>query len=142
MKVPKIQTNTPAQPRPSGKGLPTGWIAVIALIVIVAGLVIWQAPALMSPSPSSGNGGNSDYSQLNLVSGISITYEQGGNSYVFSYRLTAADNSGLFYVSENVQQSRSFPAVAGAVYSDLGLELKVTSVTSELLVLQVKPLPD
>jgi hypothetical protein len=86
--------------------------------------------------------GQSDQSQLNLVAGISQTYTHGSNTYTFSYRLTASDNSGLFYVARNVEQSRSYPAVPGAIYRDLGLEMKITSVTSELLVLQVQPLTD
>ncbi|MCW4001259.1 MAG: hypothetical protein NWE93_13580 [Candidatus Bathyarchaeota archaeon] len=106
----------------------------------MAAVVVWQTSSLTAPSQSSNQKPGS--SQLNLVSGISVTYEQGKNSYVFSYRLTATDTSELFYVSQNASQSRSFPAVAGAVYQDLGLEMKVVSATSELLVLQVQPLTD
>jgi len=55
--------------------------------------------------------------------------------------MSPSDESGLFYVAKNLEQTRSFPAVAGAVYSDLGLEIKVSTVTQDLMVVLVKPLP-
>jgi hypothetical protein len=113
------------------------WVVVALLLIVVIGLVAWQAPALMSFL--QGNNGSDEYSQLNLAAGQYVQYVQGNSTYVFSYGLSSEDNSGLFYVVLDSQQSRSFPATVGAVYHDLGLEIKVSSVTQNLVVLQVKP---
>ncbi len=115
------------------------WVVVALLLIVVIGLVAWQAPALVSFL--QGNNGSDEYSQLNLAAGQYVQYVQGNSTYVFSYGLSSEDTSGLFYVVLDSQQSRSFPATAGAVYHDLGLEIKVSSVTSNLAVLQVKPTP-
>jgi hypothetical protein len=121
------------------KKLPLVWVAAaILLIVVVGGLVAWQAPAItafLQRTSTESDG----YSQLNLAAGQYVQYAQGNSTYVFSYELSSADATGLFYMVMDSQQSRSFPATAGAVYHDLGLEIKVSSVTSNLAVLQVKP---
>jgi len=114
------------------------WVVVALLLIVVIGLVTWQAPALVSFL--QGNNGSGEYAQLNLAAGQYVQYAQGNSTYVFSYGLSSEDTSGLFYVVLDSQQSRSFPATAGAVYHDLGLEIKVSSVTQNLVVLQVKPI--
>ncbi|XES76522.1 MAG: hypothetical protein ACBZ72_10100 [Candidatus Bathyarchaeia archaeon] len=113
-------------------------IAVGVLAVVLVGvLVAWQAPAIGSFFGASG--GSGEYTQLNLAAGQYVQYAQGNSTYVFSYELSSADTTGLFYVVMDSHQTRSYPATAGAVYHDLGLEIKVSSVTSNLAVLQVKP---
>ena len=125
------------------KRLPVEKIVAFAILIVIFGLFLWQLPAITSFLDGLGsNSVDSKYSTLSLVSGVSLVYKNGNDSFTFSYRLSSADVSGLFYVSKNIVQTRSFPAVAGAVFSDLGLEMKVSSVTSELLVLLVKPLPN
>ncbi len=114
-------------------------ILVVVLVLAVA-VLAWQAPAISSFLEGV-NSSNSDYTTLSLVAGVSQTYRNGADSYTFSYKLSASDNTNLFYVARNVEATRSYPAVAGAVYSELGVEMKVSSVTSELMVLLVKPLP-
>jgi hypothetical protein len=116
-------------------------VVALVLVVLAVGLLVWQAPAISSFFEGI-SGSDSEYTTLSLVPGISQTYQHDSGSFVFSYKLSSADVSDLFYVALNVEQTRSFPAVAGAVYSDLGLEMKVSSVTPNLLVLLVKPLPD
>ncbi len=116
-------------------------VPVLLLLVLAVAVLVWQAPAISSFFQGLSDS-NSEYTTLSLVSGVSQTYTHGNDSYVFSYKLSAADNSALFYVAKNVEQTRSFPAVPGATYSDLGVEMKVSSVTSDLLVLLVKPLTD
>lgn len=113
-------------------------VAVILVVVLAVALLAWQAPAI---SRFFEDTGNSEYTALTLVAGISQTYQNGADFYTFSYKLSLSDNTDLFYVTRNVESTRSYPAVAGANYSDLGVEMKVSSVTSELLVLLVKPLP-
>ncbi|MCW3983904.1 MAG: hypothetical protein NWE96_07895 [Candidatus Bathyarchaeota archaeon] len=112
-----------------------GFLIAVGVVVLV-----WQAPAISSFFQSS-NGSDSQYTTLSLVPGTSQTYQHNGDSYVFSYRMSPSDESGLFYVAKNLEQTRSFPAVVGAVYSDLGLEIKVSTVTQDLMVVLVKPLP-
>jgi hypothetical protein len=117
-------------------------LMVLVLGVAVFGILVWQAPAIISFFESVDTS-DSEYTQLSLVSGISQTYQHKNNTFVFSYKLSSTDSSNLVYVTQNaIEQSRSFPAVAGTTYSTLGLEIKISSVTQELLVLLIKPLPD
>jgi hypothetical protein len=116
-------------------------LVAIAVLILLIGLLVWQLPAITSFFEEVIGGDTEDeYSTLSLVPGVSATYSHAGDSFVFSYRMTPTDESGLFYVAKNVEQTRSFPAVAGAKYTALGLEMRVSSVTPNLLVLLVKPI--
>lgn len=118
-------------------------LAAIAVLMLLIGLLVWQLPAITSFFEEViGDGAEDGYSTLSLVPGVSVTYSHANDAFVFSYRMTPTDESGLFYVAKNVEQTRSFPAVAGAKYSALGLEMRVSSVTPNLLVLLVKPIAE
>ncbi len=130
----------PSQTKSSSMMSPKVLIIALAMVVLVIVVLAWEAPAISSFLQGVEDQ-NTGYTQLSLVAGVSQTYKHGNDSYVFSYSLQPSDNSGLFYAAKNSVETRSFPAVAGAVYSDLGLEMKVSSVTSDLMVLLVKPLP-
>jgi hypothetical protein len=109
----------------------------IVFLVVLLGLLIWQAPAISSFFQGP-NGDEPDYSQLNLAAGQYITYVHDGSTFVFSYGLSPTADASLFYVVKDSQQTRSYPATTGAVYHDIGLEIKVSSATSNLVTLQVK----
>jgi len=121
-------------------GFPVEKITGFLLVVLVFGILIWQAQGLLSLFGNS-NKSEIEYTTLSLVPGISKTYQNSNSNYVFSYKLSDTDTSNLLYVTKNaVEQTGSYPAVAGATYSDLGLEMKLGSVSKNLLVLQVRPL--
>ncbi|MDR0470545.1 MAG: hypothetical protein LBH79_02310 [Nitrososphaerota archaeon] len=122
------------------KGFPVEKVVGFFLVVLVFGILLWQAQGLISSFGGS-NSSESEYTTLSLVPGISKTYQHNNDNFVFSYKLSDTDTSNLLYVTKNaVAQSGSYPAVAGATYSDLGLEMKLGSVSKNMLVLQVKPL--
>ena len=137
----KMQTNLSTNTTSAKKSFPTSKVALAGLALLGVVLLVWLAPAISSLFEGF-NGESSGYSTLSLVPGASQTYRLGSDSYSFSYKLSPSDSSGLFYASQNAAQTRSYPAVAGAVYRDLGLEMKVSSVTPDLMVLKVKPLAD
>jgi hypothetical protein len=136
----RFSTNLGASEKKNSFPSPKSVVAVVVVLGLALAVLAWQAPAISSFFQDVNNS-NSDYTTLSLVAGVSQTYHNGDDAYVFSYKLSASDDTGLFYVARNVEATRSYPAVAGAVYSDLGVEMKVSSVTSEMLVLLVKPLP-
>jgi hypothetical protein len=111
----------------------------VAVIVVLLIVMVWQAPAISSFF-SGQNNGESEYSQLSLAVGQYVTYTHNDSNYVFSYSLSATDITGLFYVVKDSQQTRSYPATSGAVYQDLGLEMKVSSTTSNIAIILVKPI--
>lgn len=113
-------------------------VAAVTFLVVLVGVLVWQAPAVGSLLGGS-NGNGSEYAQLNLVEGQYVTYNYDDSSFVFSYGLTPTDDLALFYVVKDAQQTRSYPATVGAVYLDLDLEIKVSAVTSNLVTLLVKP---
>ncbi len=127
-----------ALPKKAAFPSPKTMVVIIVVLVLAVAVIAWQAPAISQFFEETGS---SEYTTLSLVAGVSQTYRNGADSYTFSYKLSAADTTDLFYMTRNAEASRSYPAVAGAIYSDLGVEMKVSSVTSELLVLLVKPLP-
>jgi len=121
-------------------GFPVEKIIGFLLVALVFGILIWQVQGLFSSFGDS-NKSEPEYTTLSLVPGISKTYQNNKDNYVFSYKLSDTDTSNLLYVTKNaVEQTGSYPAVAGATYSDLGLEMKLGSVSKNILVLQVKPL--
>jgi hypothetical protein len=121
-------------------GFPVEKVVGLILAALAFGILIWQAPNLI-PLFGGTNSPELEYTTLSLVPGISKTYQHNNDKFVFSYKLSDTDNSNLLYVTRNaVEQTGSYPAVAGATYSDLGLEMKVGSVSPNMLVLQVKPL--
>ncbi|MCL2475981.1 hypothetical protein [Candidatus Bathycorpusculum sp.] len=122
------------------KGFPVEKVVGFLLVVLVFGILLWQAQGLISLFGDS-KSSETEYTTLSLVPGISKTYQHNSDNFVFSYKLSDTDTSNLLYVTKNaVEQTGSYPAVAGATYSDLGLEMKLGSVSSNVLVLQVKPL--
>jgi len=119
--------------------IPLGKVAGVVLLFVLIGVFVWQSSAIVGFFQSFSGSGDSEYSTLSLVAGQYVTYESGNRTFVFSYKLSAADQTDLFYVVDDLQQTRSFPAAAGAVYHEFGLEIKVSVVNSDLAVLLVKP---
>ena len=116
-------------------------VGIALMVVIVAGVLLWQSSAIVAFFQGF-SFGSSEHTTISLVAGQYITYRLEDSTYVFSYRLTPADQTNLFYVVKDVQQTGSYPATPGTVYHDLGLEIIVSSVTPDLAILRVKPLPE
>ncbi|MCL2360050.1 hypothetical protein [Candidatus Bathycorpusculum sp.] len=120
-------------------GLPVEKFVGFLLVVLAFGILLWQAPGLVHLFESRGNP-DSEYTALSLAPGISKTYQHKSDNFVFIYKLSNTDDTNLLYVTRNAaEQSGSYPAVAGATYSDLGLEMKMVSVTPNIMVLQISP---
>lgn len=118
------------------KPFPTKKVVGLFLAVIVTGALLWYAPTIISTVQNLFS--QSSYTKLTVVMGQIATYDQGDNHWVFSYRFSAYDPTDKFYVSTGFQ-TRVFSATEGATYKDLGIEIKVSEVHSDYIVLLVKP---
>jgi hypothetical protein len=73
---------------------PTLKIVAAALVMIAVVALVLIAPSLVPLQNNSDS--NSDYTTLSLVPGISQIYTYNGTSFVFSYKMSPSDESGLF----------------------------------------------
>jgi hypothetical protein len=113
--------------------------AAVAFILVLLAILLWQSSAIVAFFESFSSANTAEYTTISLVSGQYITYQNENSSYLFSFGLYPGDQTNVFYVARDVQQTRGYPATPGAVYYDLGLEIKVSAVSSDLAVLLVKP---
>ena len=120
---------------------PTAKMVGVATLIILIGIVIWQAPAISSFIQGVTDNQQSEYSTLSLVAGQQVKYQNNEETFTFTYRKLVADQTGLIYISNEKQQTRNHPAILGTEYEDFGLTYKITTVNSELAVIQVRPSP-
>ncbi|MCW4009849.1 MAG: hypothetical protein NWF05_04430 [Candidatus Bathyarchaeota archaeon] len=110
-------------------------LAIILLVSLAVAIIALASPfltSLFNETPEQ----STEYTTLNLALYQSVDYDQKDTHYVFSY--FPAGQQNLFQVtSEN--QTQSFPALTGASYNALGLEIKVDLANEGLIFLQVKP---
>jgi hypothetical protein len=121
-------------------------IAVFAIIIIAA-VLVWQAPAIISMlNSSSPNNPFSGYTKITLVVSQPNSVQFGNNVYGFGYGgpETALYTYGyattypFSVVPQGIIGLKTFNAVQGATYNDLGLQILVGEVHNDYLILWVK----
>jgi rubredoxin len=118
------------------KHFPIKRVIGLAFVLIMIGVFLWYTPVIISTVQNFFS--QSSYTKMTLVIGQFVTYDHGDNHYGFAWRLLPTDPTNVFYVSTGFQ-TRVFSATEGATYKDLGLEIKVSEVHSDHIVLLVKP---
>jgi len=132
---PKDKTEFKEKPKVR-KHFPIKKVIGLAVVLIIIGAFLWYAPTIISSLQNLFS--QSSYTKINVVMGQVAIYDHGDNHYVFAYRLLSSDPTDKFYVSSGFQ-TRMFSATEGAMYKDLGIEIKVSEVHSDYIVLLVKP---
>jgi len=98
---------------------------VILIVIVLNGPIIYSAfQNFMQPSP---------YTKVTVVIGQVARVEFGDNIYGIGY------GQGRIVVITPLVEFRYFDAVEGAVYNDLGIEIVVSEVHAEYIVLLVRP---
>ncbi|MCW4019423.1 MAG: hypothetical protein NWF00_12220 [Candidatus Bathyarchaeota archaeon] len=111
-------------------------VGILVIAALAVAITVLAAPSLVSFFEGSSD--ESECTTLNLALFQSVNYSHGDTQYVFSYRSAVAGQQNLFYLTSG-DQTRSFLALTGATYTDLGLEIKVSVANEGLIVLMVKP---
>lgn len=136
--APKIElSEMPKSLKPkSRRHFPIGKVIGLSLLIVLVGVFLWNAPTIISTVQNLFS--QSSYTKLTLVVGQYTVYDHGDNHYVFAWRLLLADSPNLFVVSTGFQ-TQTFSTTQGATYTSLGLEIKVSEVHTDYIVLLVKP---
>lgn len=110
-------------------------IATLALITTLVGIIIWIVPHIQQ----------SAYTKLTLPIGSFVSYNpQEGNSnleYTFRYGGPLGDEPDLLQVwAENNILPKEFSVIKGATYTAFAIEIIISEVHQEYIVILVKPL--
>lgn len=113
-------------------------VTVIVLIGII-GIIILLAPNIASIIQQS------TYTKLTLPIGTSVPYNQQEGSaypeYTFRYGSLLGDNPNLLQVwSGNNAFPKEFSVIDGATYTAFAIEIKISEVHPDYIVILVKPL--
>jgi len=133
------------------KRRPIKKIIGVFTVVVIIGLLLWNAPTIISyiqnlSSPT--NSSNESYTELTLrnlpISEINATIiEFGDTEYYFSYQIIGMIPMGHYLHVHAPFQSKTYIPTEGETYSDLGIEIKVSKVGSDYIsnyiVILVKP---
>jgi hypothetical protein len=112
------------------KPFPIKKIIGISVIIVIVGVFVWFIPTIISTIQNLG------YTRVAVSANSTTTIQFGDNVYVFGY---SPPKFGLQGTS-TYWLPRAYNATQGSVYRDAGLEMKVSEVRSDYIVLLVKPL--
>lgn len=114
------------------KRMTTTRIALLATLVVILVVIILNGPIILSALQNLMH--RSEYTRVVVVTGQIAKVEFDGNEYTFTY----ADNQ-ITVTTPIPGYLRYYGPVEGAIYSDFGIDIVVSEVHSDFLVLLVKP---
>lgn len=132
---PKDKTESKEKPK-TRRSFPVKKIIGLALVLIIVGALLWYAPTIISYVQNLAS--QSSYTKVTVVMGQVAVYEHDNNRYSFTYRYLDPSDSTYFTVNSYLQQ-KTFSTTEGATYTAFGIEIKVSEVHSDYIVLLVKP---
>jgi len=113
-------------------------IAAIVTVLVILGVFIWYSPTIISTVQNYFS--QSSYTKLTLVRSSSpspanfTTLTFGEIDYSFGY-----SRDGFLCVSNSLLEGKAYRPENGSVYKDIGIEVRVSEVHSDYIVLFVKP---
>ena len=113
------------------KKISTKRLATLLTFIFILIVIVLNGPIIYSAFQNFMQ--QSSYTKVTVVVGQVAKVEFDDNIYGFGYA------SGQFVVVTPLFELRYYDAVEGAVYSDLGIEIVVSEVYSDYIVLLVKP---
>ena len=120
----------------TAKKRPIKKILVGILAVVIIGFFLWYLPTITSIIQSYLS--QASYNKITVLAGQPATYEYDNNVYGFGYKVLSIDPPDKFVVSTGFDY-RQFSTVEDARYEAFGLEIVVSEVHSDYIVLLVKP---
>ena len=112
-----------------------GRIIGVVLAVVIIALVVSYSPKMISSLQSLTS--NSSYTSVKVVQGQPSYYDEGKNEWGFAWRFLPTDSPNAFLVTSGLT-SEGFPVTEGATYRAFGLEIRVSEVHTDYIVLLVK----
>lgn len=137
-KQPKIE------PKRTKHRLSTRKILAFSLAVVILGVVLWNAPFIISLIQNYFI--QLSYTKVKVLAGMPKDIEIEGNKYVFTYKYRdifypdLSDDKFYVFVGLTKEAYKGFPLIEGEKYEAFGVEIVVSEVHSDYIVLLVKPL--
>lgn len=130
---PNTQSNRTKSKKPVKK------IAILLVAVVIVAVILWNAPSLISFFQNYFS--RLSYTKVTVVEGaLGVTIEFNGNEYFFAYKWGPFAPQDKFAVGTvGGLNQKNYDAVEGATYQAFGLEIVVSEVHSDYIVLLVKP---
>jgi len=129
------------------RAIPIKKIVGASMVLVILGIFLWYGPTIVSMiqnlSSQNANDKDSSYTRLTLIKNASTfpnftTLAFGDIDYSFSY--VWQNNQYFLLVSNSILEGKSYSQPTnGSVYRDIGMEIKVSEVYSNRIVLLVKP---
>jgi hypothetical protein len=141
-----FRKKTPFSYKPTRKKhFPIKKIVVVSIVLAIVAILIWQSPAIIS-FLSSSNPSNpfAGYTKVTLVASQPNSVQFGDNVYGLGYVgpekniFTQKIEYKFSVVPSGIIGMKTYDAVEGAVYRDLGIEVVVGEVHDEYLILWIK----
>jgi hypothetical protein len=133
---PSQPITTTEKPR-ERRHFPFGKVVGALLVVIVMGALLWYGPAIISYVKDYS--AQSSFTKLTLMNSPHSTKVQfGGIDYDFSY--SVQNDQGYLGVEDSLLETKLYTnPTNGSDYKDIGIEIQVSEVYSDHIVVLVKP---
>lgn len=125
----------------NSKSFPVKKIVAFLSILGIVAILLWQSPTILSLLKSSPFSG---YTKVTLVASQPNSIQFGNNVYGLGYAgpeinpLTGKSEFKFAVVPQGIIGMKTYDAVEGAVYRDLGLEIVVGEVHNDYIILWIK----
>lgn len=120
------------------KPFPIKKVIGIFLAVLIVAVLLWYAPTIISTVRNLFP--QSSYTKVPVVARQISNVKFGNNEYFFMYQSPPWVQGSVFSISTPSVSANTHPAVEGATYRDFGLEIKVSEVYADYIVLMVRPI--
>jgi len=117
------------------KPKPIKKIIALLIVIVIIGVFIWKAPVIISSIQNYFI--QASYTKIKVVEGQTTVVTFDDNKYFFSYKWGTPPDK--FKVATGVLTYKNFPATKGSTYHAFGLEIVVSEVHPDYIILLVKP---
>jgi len=119
-------------------------IVAFSVVAIILVAVLWNAPLIISTIQNYF--AQFSYTKVKALAGTPKDIEIEGNKYVFTYKYrdiffpNLSDDKFYVFVGLTKETYKGFPLIEGEKYEAFGIEIIVSEVHSDYIILLVKPL--
>ena len=119
-------------------------VVAFSVIVIILVAVLWNSPLIISTIQNYF--AQFSYTKVKVLAGVPKDVEIEGNKYVFTYKYRdilfpdLSDDKFYVFVGVTKETYKGFPLIEGEKYEAFGIEIMVSEVHSDYIILLIKPL--
>ena len=136
------------QPEIEHKGtkrkIPVKKVVALSVVAVILVVVLWNAPLIISTIQNYF--AQFSYTEVRVLAGMPKDIEIEGNKYVFTYKCKdilfpdLSDDKFYVFVGLTKEAYKGFPLIEGEKYDAFGIEIIVSKIHSDYIVLLVKPI--